>query len=352
MSRFYFALKEDGVLVLGKAEMTTGYGRAFVPVDVKRRVFSRGNRHETRDRLIPAARSGDHDAVGEVNNHARLREMTFEASSVAQIMVDRVGVLILANARARELFGIQQSDLGRPLQELDLSWKPVQLQVLLDQAVRDQRQVKLNGIPWQTLGDQMYLDVVITPLLENGTRLLGAGVHFFDVTREKMLRNEVEQTNQELETAIEELHSTNEELETTNEELQSTNEELSATNDELRTRTSEVNRLNRFLETLMASVRASVMVLDQSLRVQLWNRQSYEMWGLPAAEVAGTPFLGADIGLPRDTQAPALMSCLRGRSDMQEFEIDAVNRRGRTIRCRVTITPMGQTDRLRPEPFL
>lgn len=40
MSRFYFALAEGGVLVLGKAEMMSGYARAFVPVDLKRRMFS------------------------------------------------------------------------------------------------------------------------------------------------------------------------------------------------------------------------------------------------------------------------------------------------------------------------
>jgi two-component system CheB/CheR fusion protein len=42
MSRFYLALAEGGVLVLGKAERMSGYARAFVPVDLKRRMFSRG----------------------------------------------------------------------------------------------------------------------------------------------------------------------------------------------------------------------------------------------------------------------------------------------------------------------
>ena len=53
---------------------------------------------------------------------------------------------------------------------------------------------------------------------------------------------ELQSTNEELETTNEELQSTNEELETMNEELQSTNEELETINEELRDRTGELNR--------------------------------------------------------------------------------------------------------------
>lgn len=87
------------------------------------------------------------------------------------------------------------------------------------------------------------------------------------------------------------------------EELQSTNEELAATNDELRSRTLEINRLNQFLETVTASVKVSIIVLDPGLRVRLWNRQSFEMWGLAEEEVVGSSFLGLDTGLPRDLLA-------------------------------------------------
>ena len=54
---------------------------------------------------------------------------------------------------------------------------------------------------------------------------------------------ELQSANEELQTTNEELQSTNEELETTNEELQSTNAELDATNRELAQRTEEMNAL-------------------------------------------------------------------------------------------------------------
>ena len=340
MSRFYFGLSGDGFLVLGRAEMMSGYGKAFVPLDLKRRVFARGPKREARDRLMLLAQAGDHEALGQLTNHVRAREMVFEGASVAQIMVDNTGLLVLANARAREIFGLQPADVGRPFQDLELSWRPAQLQQLMEQAQREEKKISISGVEWQALGQHMYLDIDIAPLHDNGSRVLGFGIHFFDVSRERNLRHELQQSNQELETAIEELHSTNEEMETTNEELQSTNEELEATNEELRSRTKELNRLNQFLETMMASVHASVIVLDSGLKVKLWNRHSQELWGLRKEEVLGTSLLSLDAGLPVSGLAPALAASLGDSAGHYETELDAVDRRGRSIRCRALISPM------------
>ncbi len=368
MSRFYFGLNDDGVLLLGKAEMMSGYGRAFVPVDLKRRIFARGPKKEARDRLMLLAQAGDHDALGRLTNHVRAREMVFEGASVAQVMVDNTGLLVLANARAREIFGLQPDDVGRTFQDLELNWRPAQLQPLIERAQSEQKRVSLRGVEWQALGNHMYLDIDVVPLHDNGRRVLGVGIHFFDVSRERGLRDELQQSNQELETAIEELHSTNEEMETTNEELQSTNEELEttneelqstneeletmneelqstneelgSTNDELRSRTTELNRLNRFFETMMASVRISVIVVDSGLTVQLWNRHSQELWGITSEEALNNAFLGLDIGLPVEKLAAALTAALRGQPESSDLEVDAVDRKGHAMTCRVTLVPL------------
>src|SRR5205085_12269353 len=142
-------------------------------------------------------------------------------------------------------------------------------------------------------GDRFF-DVTVAPLLENNT-IVGAAVTFNDVTQHQQLRNELEYSNRELETAYEELQSTNEELETTNEELQSSveelettnqelqstneeletmNEELQSTNDELQYVNDEMQRrgdqltgLNDFFRAVMASIDAGVAVLDRQLTV-------------------------------------------------------------------------------------
>ena len=51
-------------------------------------------------------------------------------------------------------------------------------------------------------------------------------------------------------------------------------------NDEFRHRTLELNDTNVFLETILSTIGVAVAVLDHHQRVQAWNRQAYELWGL------------------------------------------------------------------------
>ena len=97
-----------------------------------------------------------------------------------------------------------------------------------------------------------------------------------------------------------------------NEELQSTNEELQTVNDELRQRGDDLRDANTLLETILTSVRSSVIVLDRELRVIAWNRRSEDLWGARAEEVRGQNFFNLDIGLPMD-QLPLGDSFVPGR---------------------------------------
>ena len=72
-----------------------------------------------------------------------------------------------------------------------------------------------------------------------------------------------------------------------NEELQSTNDELQTINDALRERTRELDRVNEFLESILTSLRAGVIVLDPQMRVLAWNRGAEEMYGWSAEEALG-----------------------------------------------------------------
>jgi two-component system CheB/CheR fusion protein len=157
---------------------------------------------------------------------------------------------------------------------------------------------------------------------------------------------ELQSTNEELETLNEELQSTNEELETMNEELQSTNEELETMNEEMRQRTTELNEVNDFLESILTSLRVGVMVIDQNMRIKVWNHRAEDLWGLRPDEVDGHHFLSIDIGLPVAQLKQTIKSCLQGETDYQEVSLDAINRRGRNIECRVICTPLSNKGNL------
>jgi two-component system CheB/CheR fusion protein len=127
-------------------------------------------------------------------------------------------------------------------------------------------------------------------------------------------------------------------METMNEELQSTNLELQTINDQLHHRTNELNRLNAFLESILASVDVGVVVINQEFRISLWNDRAEDMWGLHSAEVEGRSLLELDIGLPVQELKKPLQQFLAGDADDEQIIMEAINRRGQPIRCVITRT--------------
>jgi two-component system CheB/CheR fusion protein len=378
LTRFHFALADDGYLFLGRAETLLTQSSLFTPVDLRRRVFSKVPRFQARDRASLLPRMIGARTSGDDGSERPLWGPAFDAGTNAQFVVDRAGRLLLVNARARGLFQLGAPDVGRPLQDLEVSYRPFELRSLIDQAYAELRTVTRADVPWRApTGDQRWFEIVVAPLLEPGAQPEGASVSFIEVTRHKQLQQQVEDsqaeleaayqelqsTNEELETTNEELHSTveelettneelqstNEELETMNEELQSTNEELQTINDELRQRSDELNQLNAFLESVFTSVRSGVIVLDREQRVLVWNSRAEDLWGLRADEVSHAPLFALDIGLPVAQLAPPIRATLGGELPGYEGVIPATNRRGRRIECHVSVMPLVARHDERPQ---
>jgi two-component system, chemotaxis family, CheB/CheR fusion protein len=367
LAHFNFALKETGFLFLGKSEMLITHADLFTPVNVRARVFRKVVGDNLRERLafvtsdVTAAANGDADG--------RLRRDSVDVSPVAQIVVDRDEVVTVANQRARALFDLTARDVGRPLRDLDVSYRPLDLRSALRDAFSTREPVRLGWTRWTPRnGAERVLEVTVTPVDGAKGEPLGAGIHFEDVTdfarldtehaRQKReleaAHEELQSTVEELETTNEELHSTNEELETTNEELQSTNEELEtmneelqSTNDELETmndeqreRALELDRVNMFLEGILSNLGVSVVVVDHQQQVQVWNASSSDLWGLREDEVQGKRFLDLDIGLPVEELRGPIESALAASPRNREVKLAATERRGRPIELTVRTMPL------------
>jgi two-component system, chemotaxis family, CheB/CheR fusion protein len=369
LARLHYALRDDGHLFLGKAEMLVAHAGLFTPVDLRHRIFSKVSRVSTREQVLELAQAGSRGADDHLDRAAQLRESAADSAPMAQVIVDAEEVLVQANQAARTGFGIDDRDLGRRLQDMEVSYRPVELRSRIQEAQTLQRPVLLRNVEHHLpSGAVQYVDVHVAVLLDDRGEVLGTSIAFADVTAHQQLQEEVTHAKQELETAYEELQSANEELETTNEELQSTVEELETTNEELqsaneeletmneelqstnaelqsinaelRERTDELDTMNVFMDSVLTSVRLGVVVVDAQMRVQVWNGLSEDLWGLRGAEVIGEPFLDLDIGLPVDQLAAALRGCIAGEERYGEMVLDSVNRRGRHIRCRVMCSPL------------
>lgn len=368
LNRFHFALKNSGYLFLGKAEMLLTQTKLFTPVELKYRIFT----------VVPGG-TQTHSFAGfspidEKENFnktldLRLSEAAFDGALAAQLVLDAKGKLAKLNERARELFGLSQSDIGRAFHTLEISYRPVDLRLLVDKVFAEGHPIQVNNVEYcRSDGEVQYLDFLLNLLQDEQGERLGTSIIFNDVTSAHQLQEEIQHSKQELETAHEELQSANEELETTNEELQSTieelqttneelqstneemetmNEELHSTNDELqslnkalRERTNEVNVVNRFLESILAGLFVGVVVVDRSLNIVKWSKRAEDLWGVRADEAQGKSLLSMDIGLPLEKLVSSIRACLAGEMNHPEIVLDATNRRGKAIKCRVTSAPL------------
>jgi two-component system CheB/CheR fusion protein len=367
LTRLHFAIEEHGFLFLGRAEMLLSHGELFTPMELRHRVFTKA---PVAPGQLPVRGQGGPIVIadGKGNNHARaLREAALDAAPVAQIVVDGRGRLAMFNQQARALFRLGPQDVDQPLQDLEISYRPLELRSLIDQARDDQRGVVRQSVEHRVQsGEGRFLDVQVTPLHRDGTPL-GVSVTFQDVTDHQQMQGNLQRFAENLETAYEELQSANEELETTNEELQSANEELETTNEELQSANEEMETMNEelrstndeltntndqlrqrdlafrdtnaSLRSILEALNGSVVVLGTDLKVQVWNGRSSEMWGLRSEEVEGQDFLGLDVGLPVKQLEEPLRGALRDHKP-RKLRVTARNRRGREIDCRILISPI------------
>jgi len=369
LARFHFALSEHGILFLGKAEMLLAHTQLFAPIDLRRRMFRKVSRENWRERITLMNQAAGDEPYGGSANHMNLYPAAFDANPQAQVVIDGAGRLAMFNERARLLLNIAPSDLGRPFQDLEMSYRPLDLRSLIQQAIEQRHAISVKELEWPLAGrDSQFFDVHVTPLPDLSGRTPAVSIALTDVTRVQELHAKLRQSKQDLDTAYEELQSTNEELETTNEELQSTveelettneelqstneeletmneelqstNEELQTTNEELRQRSDDLNGANSFLQSILSGVRTGVVVVDRELHVIAWNHRAEDLWGLRSDEVKGQNFLNLDIGLPLEDLRAGIRSALGDGNGFTELVVRAVNRRGKPIACKVTSTPL------------
>jgi two-component system CheB/CheR fusion protein len=368
MARLHMALADHGFMVLGKSELILSYSDGFTPENMGLRIFRKVP--GVRLPAVPPPRAETPPPAPEEKAAMRPEAFVdaFRVGPVAHLVLDREGTVVFANRQLQSLFGVGEADIGRSLQDLEISYRPVELRSLIEQATTAEEPVRSNPVTWRVDGEELRLEVRIAALRPNGGTQTGTSIAFLDVTRHARMAAELEtskqelesayedlrstveelettneelqSTNEELETTNEELQSTNEELETMNEELQSSNEELETMNEELRIRTAELNSVNVLVDSMLGSLAMGVAVVDRELRVTMWNEQAKRLWGLDASDVRDQHFLNLEIGLPVQELRDALRECVSGGSDGGEQRMQARDRAGRDIVCRVVCTPL------------
>jgi len=183
-SRFHLALKDTGFLFLGKAEMLLTHAELFSPLNLQHRIFKKVRTMDQRDRLLVLAQNRKEESGTRYALNIRLLEATFNAVPVAQIVVDSDSNLILANQLARSRFGINRQDIGRPFQDLEISYRPVELRSQIERVYKEGNSILVSDVI-RTLSDGriQYLDIEISLLQQNTSDPLGVSIAFNEVSR-------------------------------------------------------------------------------------------------------------------------------------------------------------------------
>jgi two-component system CheB/CheR fusion protein len=385
LSQLNFALNDRGLLFLGKSEMLVRHSNFFTPVDLKWRLFRRLPRRRLGERLgemvgdtrasagaSAGAGAGAGSDIPIVERHADLRELAASTGPAARLVIDMSRLLVDSNDLADDLFSIEPGDIGKPIQDVEVSYSPLELRGPLDRALEQGKATQAGRAELGDPGEERIYEAEILPLIGGDGVPAGAVIAFTDVTDYANLAADYGKSKRELESAYEELQSTVEELETTNEVLQSTNEELETTNEELqsaneelqtmneeltstndelemvnqeqRQHSGELDRLNLFLQGILGSLRFGVTVIDRVGRVQLWNAGAQDLWGLRPEEVDGEDFFSLDIGLPTKDLRKPLEEAVSGNYESTDLLIEAVNRRGSHFTCEVRVLPLASAN--------
>jgi two-component system, chemotaxis family, CheB/CheR fusion protein len=370
----HFALARNGVLFLGKAETLLIRSPLFETLHTKSRIFSKISGDQTRGDILsspagPRRNGGTSDV--EISD---IFETIIEQSNIAYLVLHPNGKLALANRTARRLFDLNKENIGNQFYDHEVSYYPVELRRYINEAIKTKKPIRIddvdmNGAEVQRSGRNFpHLSIEVNAMSSSKGQHFATVLSFYDTTMEHQLREELQatneamettneelqsaneelettneelqSTNEELETTNEELQSTNEELETTNEELQSSNEELETTNEELHIRGEELDDYRNLVDATLGSIDVGFIIVDEKICATLWNKKCQELWGLSKEETNGTSLLNLDFGLAVEELKQPLKKIIGGKVAESTHELLGMDRRGRTISCALTLSAL------------
>ena len=331
-----FALKEDGYLLLGKAETIGTTSTLFTPVNKNFKLFSRKkstgvkkipeltpylqpkviqNKNVLRPSVNPTKTDSAIDAVL-LSNYTPACVLINADMEIIQSRGSISTFLKLATGKATlNILKLTRSEFGLELRNLIL--KTIKTNKITHKAGID---LKIESVPRKMsievrplemdANEPLYLVLFILPEkpekisereksgkpnyqlnkrikdLEDELNNLRLEMNSLIDSQDKTLED-LQSSNEENVSANEEFQTLNEELETSKEEIEATNEELNTTNQELQIRNDLLTESKEYSDAITSTIHEPMLVLHTDFRVKSANTSFYNKFHLQKSETEG-----------------------------------------------------------------
>jgi two-component system, chemotaxis family, CheB/CheR fusion protein len=352
ISLFHFALRANGILLLGSSETILSTDVRFEVLSKPERLYRHIGRNLPGEFRVSMATSEGGRATLRKGQEASLSRPTALADICRRLVLETYApAAILINRKHECLYSLGpagrylQVAAGHPTHDL-LDMVPGTLRTRLRSAIEKTgadkvRSVVAGGLTQQD-GVETPYGIVVMPVPGESEDLLlicfvdepkiglkpGHPIAQQDMPRIAELERELDATRTELQGAIrdlelsseeqkaineealsinEEFQSTNEELLTSKEELQSLNEELTALNSQLQETLERQRTTSDDLQNILYSTDVATLFLDTSLKIRFFTPATKVLFNVIASDV-GRPLadlnsLAADSELPADARS-------------------------------------------------
>ena len=337
----HYALKQDGVLVLGTSETVQTKKEDFFEIDRKWKIYRNISPNTRLNSGVSPVRA-NHLIENRAYRETRpARTTTTQTSPLKNKLRDELHESILEQFGGASVFIDSEFNILEALGEfrkyatlpahgfsinlLDMMGDDLKyiLQNTLRKANKLNDKVYYKNAAFQHDGEQKAVDIIVKPYKQRKpdaentfvVTFIEKEINLDDVnsidnvtltnhTREYVsnLEEELKQTKEDLQTSLEEIETSNEELQAANEELLASNEELQSTNEELQSVNEEINTvnaeniqkmedleaLNADMNNLLESTQIGTIFLDAALCIRKFT----------PAITKHFSFINSDIGRP------------------------------------------------------
>ena len=346
---FHFALRKDGILLLGNAETIGTVEGQFEVVSKAERLYRHSGRSSsskigfsmsTNDNLLIQSPTAKASALARQTDLAALcQRLVMDAHAPAAVLINRKLECLYSLGPTERYLRIATGHPSHDLLDMAPQALRTRLRAAIQQVSADKPVViaaggKIGTMPFnihirsvQSDGEELLLICFIDAPAASAKRVAAASaVH--DSPRIADLEQELEATRTELQGAIhsleksgedqraineeamsvnEEFQSTNEELLTSKEELQSLNEELTALNSQLQETLERQRTTSNDLQNVLYSTDVATLFLDEKLNIRFFTPATKALFNVIPGDI-GRPLadlhsLAADAALPDDARA-------------------------------------------------